>query len=815
MNTDIYNEKVANFQLNVKNLQTEILEKEIHVENFFQLQAVMQKVGALWEEYEAIYYNIKNPKSQENLLVYLENETEFLKIFTSLLNNVEQYHKAIGDFIEKAEMQKIWQDIYTIVELHNTIEKWNHGLENVMEKTYHYSIKTNQFLYNQEYNLLSEKIEEAEKEKTKIINNIEELGSAQERQSEMYQKSKRETHDNDLRKKSKDALKSFENLLDKMDSLSEQNFLDFTEEEQKELKKEDIQLDENYLKTLSSLSLQMEYVKTVIANIENVKGKKITVDCKGKSKRIAKKKPCISSWVRCQTVLRKLTKQYEEEISALSLVEEMEKEGALTLQKAKEEYASLYEELQAVERCLSNLAKDAKEYLGTKEVVAVASLNKEPLYVRKKSLDRFNSYFLEYKHLQNEIKKLINRNDLEEIPPFEKFEEIQIAEQEIYNQISFLNEQKEKLNIGESTEEFNSQLSKLRRELYRMNKGRKFAIFANLKVLFKSLKLTEDISILYASISENPEKFISSKKYTTKEKKQILQDILVRTQNSYLNESMETDNLFSNPVVNLKKKNFFREQFSKVRREFQLLPKNEKKASRIKAMRNPIDKKKLAIGIASVATLSACVVGLLYYQNNNVEAHEKVIASTLETIEYQKNTYDTKIESQYSEKITLANVAEVYQLKNLEQEHKKEVPKKEIEKSQISFKTMPEKESVSYEEVFNEIDFGDSFTKEGEVYKTASDAFIKENAYSTYYDKDTLSTVEGIVFKYNDTLVPIYSYQEDADALKIALLNNGAEQVGVLGKNENTTTNDYEGYFNVEDVHFVLEEAELMNGRGR
>ncbi len=820
MNPDIYNERVANFQIRVKNLQTEIIEKKITMENFFQLQTIMQKVSLLWKECESIFYNIKNPKSQDLLLVYLENETEFLKILTSLLNNIEHYHKVVGEFIEKSEIQKIWEDVYKVVILQDSIQKYNRGLEIVTEKINKFSKKERQVLFQQEYSWLSDRIKMAEGEKTEAINRIEELESKEERNinNTMFSESemKRISLEKELKEKSKEALNSFENFFDKIDVVSEQKIPDFTEEEQKELRKEDVQVDEAYLNTLS-LPLQIEYVQSVMETIEKVKGKKVTVKYKGVSKRISKKKNCVSSWLRCQTILRSLTMKYDEQV--VQLADEMEKEDALRIQQAKEEYASLYEKLLVVENCLFKLAESAKEFLGTKEVVAVSSFNKEPLYIHKKSLDRFNAYFVEYKRLQKEINRFLERHDLKEVPPVEKFEEIQTAKYELYNQISFLNEQKEKLNPGENVDELNSQISKLRKELYKMNKGHKFAIFANLKVLFKSLRLSDDISSFYASIAENPEKFRNSKKYKANSKKEILQDILTKIQNSCLltkedvNEKINENKKKINDSLGIqKKKDFLREQFSKVRREFCLFPKKEKKCTRIKRIKDSINKKKLVGSIASTVILCCSVSGLLYLQNDSVEAHEKRMESTLETTEFKEYAF----ENSHSDNFNFSNTFAIHQMESIEEQQVKEAPGKENYDKQMTFKSMPKKETFSYDDVLKEIDFGDTFTKQGSVYRTAEEAVTKQNPYSTYFDKDSLSTVEGIVYKYNDTFVPIYSSQEDSESLRIAMVNNGAEPVGVLGQNEHTTTNDYEGYFSIDDIQFVLnEETELMNERGR
>lgn len=824
MNTDIYNERVASFQVSTKDLENDILKGSLKMETSYHLDQLFSKIDRLWKEFESIYKNIENPVSQNQLLRNLEEEINFLTLLSNLINSLLHYRHVTGDFIDTPVLKNAWKDVCTILNFKNNMANYYKGMENLFQKMSDIRVK-NAELYNQEFFWFESK----EKEFDEAKNRIEEIGKAEHRidpsngayQDDMRVISNKDSNSlNELSAKTMQSIDNFYKMIDVEYGIKSE----FQEALDKNLDKEisDIQLDENYMNTLS-LPQQIKYVKLVIANIEAIGGKKTTVKYKGISKRISSEKKCVSSWIKCQTKLRTLTNQYESELSS-----------ALEDQKAKEEYASLYEQFVAVEKRLFSLRENAKEFMNTNEVVAVATLNKEPFYVLKKSLNRFNEYFVAYKRLQKEMKNLAEKHDLGEIPTLSEIEDVEVHEAELYDQIHFLKNQKEKMNVGQNTDKINAEIKDLQSELYKLNRGKKFALFANLKVKFKSTQLSETISTYYAELAENPEKFVKSKEYSDKEKKHVLNDMVTR-----LKKIVDTE---EKKEESAKKNNILVEQFCKVKRALNLLPKNSKNTFKIKKSRNAVNANEMGVRIASVSALLICVgtIFALATSNKEVFAQEKTNTFGVEN-GIEEDTFVAVSEQKYSENSLSNNLHEIIKekedkaklnvigtviagedeaLKKLKEEKSNfENPKTEdMQKIKAGItQEIPSYESALENVKMDYIDFDDYFTStDGNVYQTAVEASNEENPQSAYYGKESLREVEGIVYKYNDTIITVYENQPDAEATRTALINNGAEQVGVLGKNENTSTKGWEGYFNDEKIQLVLEdEGSIIGGRGR
>lgn len=827
MNTDIYNERVASFQVSVRDLENDILNGSLKMETSYHLDQLFSKIDRLWNEFESIYKNIENPISQNQLLVNLRDEIEFLILLSNLINSLLHYRHVTGDFISTPILKNAWNDVCTIINFKNKMANYEKGMDYLTQKMLDIRVK-NAKLYSQEFHWFENILSATEKEFDEAKNRIEEIGKAEQRidpSNGTYQDNMRViSHKasnflDELSAKTMQSIDNFYRMIDVEYGIKSE----FQEAIDKSLDKEisDVQLDANYMNTLS-LPQQIKYVKLVIANIEAIGGQKTTVKYKGITKRISSEKKCVSNWIKCQAKLRTLTNQYESELSS-----------TLEDQKAKEEYASLYEQFVTVEERLFSLRENAKEFMNTNQVVAVASLNKEPFYVLKKSLNRFNEYFVVYKRLQKEMKNLAEKYDLGEIPTLSEIEDVEVREAELYGQIHFLKNQKEKMELGQNTDEINAEIKELQSELYKLNRGKKFALFANLKVKFKSIQLSEDISTYYARLAENPENFVQSKEYSDKEKKYVLNAITTRLKKIVEAEGKKEENK--------KKNNILVEQFCKVKRGLNLLPKNIKNTFKIKKSRNAVDVNEMGLRIARVSALVACfgTIAVLASSNKEVFAREKTNTFGIEN-DIEEDTFVAVNEQKHSENSISNDLHEIIKeeedttklnvigtvltghdeaIKKLEEEKTNfenlKTDKMQNIKASVTEK-IPSYESALENAEMDYIDFDDYFTStDGNVYQTALEASNEENPQSTYYGKDSVREVAGIVYKYNDTIIPVYKDQVDAEATRIALINNGAEQVGVLGMNENASTKGWEGYFNDEKIQLVLDdEVSIIEGRG-
>lgn len=827
MNKDIYNPRVAKLEQEISKLEKEILNGTYKMETTFHLDLLVEKINSLWEEYENIYNGIENPMSKKHLLEHLEKETDFLKLLTSLVKSLRtslsHYKQVVGDFIETSVLEETWNDVKIVLDCNNKLKHYYRGAEILTQKMTDIRENNgiNDIIYNQEFTWLNDAIHKTEKEADDAMNRIEEVGNATERITDDYEKDneKVKTLSNEMSKMIKDAIPAIDRLYAVVDGKMidyEADAEDFQEENRK-----DIIIDEEYLKTLSLVE-QMEYIKLVMQNIINSKGKKRRVKYNGEIVSIPEK--YYGKWIKCQTKMKECMREYEKEI-VNPLLEEQNEE------KYKEKYASLYSEFQQVNDRLLSLTENAKSYMNTNQVVAVASLNKEPLYVLKTSLNRFNTYFVEYKRLQKELIRFSERNNLK-VPTIENIEKVEVAEKEIYSQIYLLkNERMKQEDLKEDTSVINTKIKELRSQLYQMNKGKRFAIFANLKVLFKGTLLAEDISTFYASVVENPDKLLKSKKYTDKEKESILKDILDKISRPLANAKDQEDKMKNTKKEQTTKiKNILVEQVSKVRKGINFLPKIPKKSFKIGNIRDAKNKKTLATAVVGVASACAVVASVMSFSNatdtkevvntKNIETNmednlivsNSITTNLLKEEEISSQTSSMTFEQEYLGQGETNNLKKLFK----EQEEKDNIvitPKKEETKevqvvSNAEIVTPKEVEVPSYENALDDeyVDFGDTFTiKDKEIYQNYLDAAHEENALKASNPIDSVRVVDGITYEYNGEYIFISDKDEDAEAKKNALEANGAKQVNYRGANEN----GWEGYFVDENVTFTNE------GRGR
>lgn len=826
MNKDIYNPRVANLEQEISKLEKEILDGTYKMETTFHLDLLVEKIDSIWKEYESIYNGIENPISKKQLLENLARETEFLKLLASLVKNLrtglKHYTQVVGNFIEPSVFMNSWNDVKLVLECNNKLRHYYKGMESLSEKMT--DIRNNHaILYNQEFVWFNDNIHKIEKEASDAMNRIEELGNSTDRivEQKTYQQDneKIKTVSKEMKKSIKEAIPAITRLY----AVADDKMIDYEvdAEDFKEENRKNITIDEEYLNTLSLVE-RMEYIKLVMQNIINFRGQKRRVKYNGEIVSIPEKH--YGKWIKCQTKMKECMRQYEKEIVNPLLEEQNEK-------KYKEEYANLYSEFQQVNDRLLSLTENAKGYMNTNQVVAVASLNKEPLYVLKTSLNRFNTYFIEYKRLQKELLRFGERNNLK-VPSIESIENVEIAEKDLYSQIYILKEENYKrAKSGEDTSTVETKIKELQAKLFQMNQGKKFAVFANLKVLFRSTLPAKDISTFYAGVTEKPERLLKSKEYTDKEKESILKDILEKITRSFSNVKGQTDK--KNTLKEKKEnsalvKNVLLEQVSKVKRGINLLPRFKEKVFKIGSIREARNEKRLAVAVSSVAVVSAAFVGIQGLSNlqtskevintKNIETNKEdylmlsntTTASLLKEMEVSSKTSSMSLENDY---LSHAETNKLNALFKEQEDTKKNVvsPKKEPPKevqavSHAEIITPKEAKELENKVEDDYVDFGDTFTiKDKEIYQNYLDAANKENVLKASNSVDNVRMVDGITYEYNGAYIFISNTQEDAEAKKAALENNGAKQVNYRGVNEN----GWEGYFVDENVTFTME------GRGR
>lgn len=797
MNEDIYNENVVRFKLKIDELKENILTGNLKVTNKDDFDQLFYKVTSVFDEYTYIYDNIENPLSQSLFLDYLKTENEFLTQLTTLLNKVNQYYSLVPYKTDEL-VEKNWQAIKTILKYQDYVQKNEQKINKRMKDSFYKVIKTTE--KNQKENMKTvEGIIRMPKEVSDAYNHISEIENA---------------NDSDKVRNVQEHFESlFKEAIQAVDSFYDLEDLELKKENNLELKQENLAVDEKYYASLSSLTAKIDYLKIIIQNnIEASKnGKKCVLTYNGKKVKVLRKyRTRIVQYI---GRLNSLIQRYEEEV-----FQEQERIS----QEKKEEYANMYAETKTVEKCLFALGHKAKPYQNTNKVLAVASIKGEPFYILKSDLNIFNKVFVEYKEKQNNLKLFANKNDIEIVDSSFELEILQENQKKLYDKKLFLRSQ------GIESPELQKEIQKIDKELNKLQRGYKFAISSHLKLMFQSLNLNKKDEKFLMKIAENPEEFIQSKEYALDEKKQGFVSLFdkIRKYTSSVKENINLkikDNLGEVKEISIteeaiKEKKIVSEvlcnQFDKMKRCFNRLPRNKKNAEKIIKSRDAKNKKALQVAIGAAAliiTIPLGITGLKKSNENNLNEFQAKtsIENTISTSSLNfvsSSTFQKSIEAS---------------LNYSENESNSENQNYSIEKESFDFMEANQENAsldiLTYENLQKEYMNTDApFTiKERVVYRTAKDAANQENGVHSYFDEESLRTPVASIYEYNGTEVTVYNTEPDAEEQKRALENNGASFVGVLAVNEYSSTEGFEGFFNVENMEYTLDyESDFME-RGR
>lgn len=780
MNQDIYNKNVASFTLNLKELERDILESHIPMETILDFNHFFRRVKTILTDYETLYKDMNNEVSRSQLLEYLEDENDFLVLLVSLLNKLEHYHHTVG-FVSNQEIASEWKDVQNVLK-GQTIEK-------DMRSYFYQTAHTKDTSYSMEPLMdMEEKLENLEANES--FNRIQELGSATERvltnvEASDEQKNKIKMVQENLKQQGKvlETIVSIDHFMDKEDVLEESK-------EERKVSPEEVELDMEYLDHLL-LPDKITYLQTILSNIEKMSGKKRAVKYKGVQKRISSK--YVGRWLKCQTLLNKYQEVNEEQLEEITSNQE-----EINEQMKRIEYANLYADFKEIEKALFQLSKKGSHFVNTNQVIAVASFNKEPLYILKEDLDVFNKIFMNYKRMQKSLNEFASQNNIDVLDTDEKVSTLEDLQNKYYKEIY-------SLQNAPATYDTQEKISVLKKKLYRLNKGKKFAIFANIKVMFKSLALTNDIQEFLEKTMEEPEQLIESKEIRDEQKKKVFEQVLEKS-DAYQKENSTKKNTLLDQTV------------EKVKKCFNKLPKDPKKVAIIKNIKESKNKKALIGAVASAAAVGMVLLGTKYLADTNS------VGKPIEKTSTQEETLLTSVEKVSINKMESdKKTTNLYDLSDLFQEEetsptKKEEPSVETTETEQPEKAVEEqKESEwSYLDVLDDnVDFGDSFTAGDTIYTNQDDLAKEENGVATYFDALSKREVAGIVYNYNGETITIFDTDVDAEAKKQALENNGAKQIGYVGRNELASSNGYEGFFAEEDASFLNSMDEEVTRGGR
>lgn len=778
MDTNIYNEEVMSLKTKIDDLEEDIIKGRKKVETLDDFNEMFQKTQNLIDVYNYVYYNLPTNVSREKLLSVFERENNFLELFFNYLTILKQYHD-LFHFMSKEEIKLEWDSIKIILG-YNRLNS-NRELDEAFTEGY---IADAQEL-NNKMGLLEMKNENA-------ISYIEKLGNATERVLDeelinLYNKEE-EIRVKNIQKEAQETLKVIDYFIERLDDVKEKNV-------QKEdmlkiaARKEDISVNNVYLNSLSSYEEKKAYLNLILANIEKLPGRKMTVKYNGNKKRISKQ--YASYWLNCNSKLKEIEREGEIRLQKY----EEEYQDLLKKVEEKKEYEKLTSQFQNTEEELFSIRAKANQYLNTNDVIAVATFKGEPFYALRKDLNEFNRDFMKYKKCQHDLLDFAKKNDIEITANIEKLES---AEQKTYQEIKLL-ESREKLP------ENMVKLKSLKEQFSKIYRSKVFATYNEIKMMFEKLAIPEEKSEFLTDILENPFKFLYDKEHTNEDKRNTFSSILINIEDHIKKCKEQKLERFSEKSTSIIEK-----VKRQVNRCVQLLPSKNKKSFKIFNIRNAKNKQKVVRLVLASATATAITCGIFASTNettiireNNKSVDETILSSldkstlsfnTLEEINDSLENDVTSIkDASFMEKATMDNVESLFK--------EKEEPKSRPTPAPIiTPKEIHQEEKTNYK-------LGDIVTLEEDalVYTDYLKGADKEDGKTPYFDADTLKTITGIAYEYNGAVV----FLSQEDEIK-AIEANGGRQVDVRVTNELGTGPGEEGFYSVEDLHA----AEQNNSRG-
>ena len=140
----------------------------------------------------------------------------------------------------------------------------------------------------------------------------------------------------------------------------------------------------------------------------------------------------------------------------------------------------------------------------------------------------------------------------------------------------------------------------------------KFVIFTNMKAIFKTSGLPEQMSVFYTNIMSNVSGFSVSSKYTDEEKLQVLTDILLKLE-EYEKRKEENKINLSLPLIVETSSNFLKKMMVNVKQILSALPGKNKQHVKIIKIRKEKNKNRLLESIKNQAGYMAASIGMTVF----------------------------------------------------------------------------------------------------------------------------------------------------------------------------------------------------------
>ena len=352
-------------------------------------------------------------------------------------------------------------------------------------------------------------------------------------------------------------------------------------------------IDQEFYNKLPLITDKCKYIELIINNIEKVKGKKSFVTYCGVTKEISTKH--VWRYRQYISLLTNLYKKYESEEKEL-IKQENERSNT---DVCASQYASII-------IALFKLGFEALPLINHPDrVMTVTSIDGKELTILKSRLEKFEELTSKYEDLKKMTTFLDETSPFMTVQSVEKYQKIPERKREIFNKIRFFEQQKENEKIVE-------EINRLKKELYEWHMAEKFVIFTNMKAIFKTSGLPEQMSVFYTNIMSNVSGFSVSSKYTDEEKLQVLTDILLKLE-EYEKRKEENKINLSLPLIVETSSNFLKKMMVNVKQILSALPGKNKQHVKIIKIRKEKNKNRLLESIKNQAGYMAASIGMTVF----------------------------------------------------------------------------------------------------------------------------------------------------------------------------------------------------------
>ncbi len=352
-------------------------------------------------------------------------------------------------------------------------------------------------------------------------------------------------------------------------------------------------IDQEFYNKLPLITDKCKYIELIINNIEKVKGKKSFVTYCGVTKEISTKH--VWRYRQYISLLTNLYKKYESEEKEL-IKQENERSNT---DVCASQYASII-------IALFKLGFEALPLINHPDrVMTVTSIDGKELTILKSRLEKFEELTSKYEDLKKMTPFLDETSPFMTVQSVEKYQKIPERKREIFSKIRFFEQQKE-------NEKIVKEINRLKKELYEWHMAEKFVIFTNMKAIFKTSGLPEQMSVFYTNIMSNVSGFSVSSKYTDEEKLQVLTDILLKLE-EYEKRKEENKINLSLPLIVETSSNFLKKMMVNVKQILSALPGKNKQHVKIIKIRKEKNKNRLLESIKNQAGYMAASIGMTVF----------------------------------------------------------------------------------------------------------------------------------------------------------------------------------------------------------